>query len=71
MPKIAVGVIIGKGGDMIKRIQGETGARVQFNTSDPPDAPERVCMVTGSAEKVQMAANMIQDLVQSTMVRSF
>ena len=56
---------------MIKRIQGETGARVQFNTSDPPDAPERVCMVTGAPEKVQMAANMIQDLVQSTMVRFY
>ena len=54
---------------MIKRIQSDTGARVQFNTSDPPDAPERVCMVSGSAEKVQLAANMIQDLVQSTMER--
>lgn len=31
MPKIAVGVVIGRGGDMIKKIQAETGARVQFH----------------------------------------
>lgn len=31
MPRAAVGVVIGKGGDMIKKIQAETGARVQFH----------------------------------------
>ncbi|KRT81855.1 K Homology domain containing protein, partial [Oryctes borbonicus] len=30
VPRAAVGVVIGKGGDMIKKIQQETGARVQF-----------------------------------------
>lgn len=30
VPKAAVGVIIGKGGDMIKKIQGETGCKLQF-----------------------------------------
>lgn len=30
MPKQAVGVIIGKGGEMIKRLQMESGAKVQF-----------------------------------------
>lgn len=30
VPRTAVGVIIGKGGDMIKKIQQDTGARVQF-----------------------------------------
>lgn len=30
VPKNAVGVVIGKGGDMIKKIQMETGAKVQF-----------------------------------------
>ena len=30
VPRSAVGVIIGKGGDMIKKIQQETSARVQF-----------------------------------------
>ena len=30
MPRPAVGLVIGKGGDMIKKIQQDTGARVQF-----------------------------------------
>ena len=30
MPRTAVGMVIGKNGDMIKRIQQESGAKVQF-----------------------------------------
>lgn len=30
VPKAAVGVVIGKGGDMINQIQDITGTRVQF-----------------------------------------
>lgn len=30
VPRQAVGIVIGKGGEMIKKIQSETGARVQF-----------------------------------------
>lgn len=30
VPRQAVGLVIGKGGEMIKKIQGETGAKVQF-----------------------------------------
>lgn len=30
VPRIAVGVIIGKGGEMIKKLQSDSGARVQF-----------------------------------------
>ena len=30
MPRQGVGIVIGKGGEMIKKIQSETGAKVQF-----------------------------------------
>ena len=30
VPRQAVGLVIGKGGEMIKKIQTETGAKVQF-----------------------------------------
>lgn len=30
VPRQGVGLVIGKGGDMIKKIQAETGAKVQF-----------------------------------------
>ena len=33
VPKDIVGFVIGKSGETIKRIQAETGAKVQFNMS--------------------------------------
>ena len=30
VPRQGVGIVIGKGGEMIKKIQSETGAKVQF-----------------------------------------
>lgn len=34
VPRQGVGLIIGKGGDMIKKIQCETGAKVQFKPGE-------------------------------------
>jgi len=31
VPRAAVGIVIGKGGEMIKKIQQETGAKVRYN----------------------------------------
>ena len=70
MPRPAVGVIIGKGGDMIKKIQQDSGARVQF-TPDDGQSPDRTCSVSGPSDRVQQACNMIQDLIQSTAVSIF
>ncbi|GFS26239.1 far upstream element-binding protein 1 [Elysia marginata] len=62
VPRQGVGLVIGKGGDMIKKIQTETGAKVQFKPDDN-QTPDRVCSVTGSPDKVQQAIRMIQDLL--------
>ncbi|BFZ05963.1 hypothetical protein BsWGS_08997 [Bradybaena similaris] len=62
VPRQGVGLVIGKGGDMIKKIQSETGAKVQFKPDDG-QTPDRVCSVTGPQEKVQAAVHMIQDLL--------
>lgn len=49
MPKIAVGVVIGRGGDMIKKIQAETGARVQFHQErDDGPGDKRLVVTSGS-----------------------
>ncbi|KAG0421386.1 hypothetical protein HPB47_002725, partial [Ixodes persulcatus] len=65
----AVGVVIGKQGDMIKRIQQETGARVQFQQPQDDNAPDRVCLLTGGPEQVHHAASFIGELIQSVLNR--
>ncbi|XP_064457553.1 far upstream element-binding protein 1-like isoform X2 [Ornithodoros turicata] len=69
VPKQAVGVVIGKQGDMIKRIQQETGARVQFQQPHDDNATERVCLLTGNPEQVHHAASFIGELIQSVLAR--
>ncbi|KAL1479554.1 hypothetical protein MTO96_015885 [Rhipicephalus appendiculatus] len=69
VPKQAVGVVIGKQGDMIKRIQQETGARVQFQQPQDDNAPDRVCLLTGGPDQVHHAASFIGELIQSVLAR--
>ena len=63
------GVIIGKGGEMIKKIQTETGARLQFQQSNMPN--EQVCRISGKGEQITEARRMILDLIDSVMVSLF
>ncbi|KAL3871210.1 hypothetical protein ACJMK2_039223 [Sinanodonta woodiana] len=63
VPRTSVGIVIGKGGEMIKKIQAETGAKVQFQQDDG-QSPERVCAITGPPDRVQQAASMINELLQ-------
>ncbi|GIY18651.1 hypothetical protein CDAR_11762 [Caerostris darwini] len=65
VPKQAVGVVIGKGGDMIKKIQQDSGARVQFLNVKDEGPEDKVCVVTGSPDQIQAASNFINDLIQS------
>ncbi|CAG0883781.1 unnamed protein product [Cyprideis torosa] len=65
VPQPAVGVIIGKGGEMIKKIQTETGARLQFQQSNVPN--EQICRISGKGEQITEARRMILDLIDSVM----
>lgn len=69
VPRSMIGVVIGKGGEMIKKIQQESGARIQFRPEDEQGGPNRLCNITGSQEQTQAAANMIQELVDNTAQR--
>lgn len=68
VPKIAVGVVIGKGGDMIKKIQGETGCKLQFIQSKGDGPGDRRCIITGTKQQVEDAKRTIEDLIESVMV---
>ena len=63
-----LGLIIGKGGEMIKKIQQESGSRVQFKQEDDMGGPNRVCQVTGDDRSNETAAGMINDLIQNGIV---
>lgn len=67
VPRAAVGIVIGKGGEMIKKIQSETGCKVQFKQDDG-QSEDRLCSLTGPPDKVQAAQDMIQDLLNNSNV---
>ncbi|CAH1164508.1 unnamed protein product [Phaedon cochleariae] len=54
VPRPAVGVVIGKGGDMIKKIQAETGAKVQFQQARDEGPGDRRCYLSGNPKAVEM-----------------
>ncbi|KAJ9619305.1 hypothetical protein H2203_008634 [Taxawa tesnikishii (nom. ined.)] len=42
-----VGLIIGRAGENLRRVESETGARVQFIPAKEPNAPNRQCTISG------------------------
>ncbi|XP_071948039.1 far upstream element-binding protein 1-like isoform X2 [Antedon mediterranea] len=61
VPKFAVGIVIGRQGETIKKIQVESGARVQFQDDD--GGPERIAVVSGAEDAVMKAASEIETLI--------
>lgn len=70
VPQIAVGVVIGKGGDMIRKIQAETGCRLQFLQSNSEGPSDRQCVIQGSKQEVEDGKRKIEDLIESVLRRS-
>lgn len=67
VPKTGVGVVIGKGGDMIKKIQGETGCKLQF-IQGKGDAPgDRRCIISGTKQQVADGKRTVEELIESVM----
>ncbi|XP_050305974.1 far upstream element-binding protein 2-like isoform X2 [Anthonomus grandis grandis] len=69
VPKAAVGVVIGKGGDMIKKIQSETGCRVQFQQARDEGPGDRRCSLSGNPKQIDHARQKIEELIDSVMQR--
>ena len=69
VPKTAVGLIIGKRGDTIRKIRRDTGAKVQFNplTGSAGDAGEQIATVVGRPDQIRHAVDLINELVDTAM----
>lgn len=68
VPKIAVGVVIGKGGDMIRKIQTECGCKLQFIQGKNDEMGDRRCVIQGTRQQVEDAKRTIDGLIENVMV---
>uniref|UniRef100_A0A672HRP4 K Homology domain-containing protein n=1 Tax=Salarias fasciatus TaxID=181472 RepID=A0A672HRP4_SALFA len=59
-----IGIVIGRNGEMIKKIQNDTGVRIQFKPDDG-STPERIAQIMGPPDQAQHAAEIISDLLRS------
>uniref|UniRef100_A0A8C9FKA8 Far upstream element binding protein 1 n=1 Tax=Pavo cristatus TaxID=9049 RepID=A0A8C9FKA8_PAVCR len=64
IPRFAVGIVIGRNGEMIKKIQNDAGVRIQFKPDDGT-TPDRIAQITGPPDRCQHAAEIITDLLRS------
>lgn len=73
VPKTAVGLIIGKGGETIRKIRRDTGAKVQFNplTGSAGDAGEQIATVVGRPGQIRHAVDLINELVDTAMKSAY
>jgi len=63
VPRSAVGFIIGRGGESIKRISQESGAHVQFEKEDGSNSSECCAILQGYKSQIDRAASIICELV--------
>lgn len=53
---------------MIKKIQAESGAKVQFQQGREDGPGDRKCLLSGKHQAVEQARQRIQELIDSVMV---
>jgi len=63
VPGHKVGLVIGKGGETIKMLQDQTGAKIIIIQENTDHADQKPLRITGSPEAVQMAQARIMELL--------
>ncbi len=63
VPGHKVGLIIGKGGEMIKQLQEQSGAKIVIIQDTPEAAHEKPLRITGSPESVEIAKGLVTDIL--------
>jgi transcription antitermination factor NusA-like protein len=59
-----VGLIIGRGGENLRKVEAETGARVQFIQAKDSHVAERQCTISGSLRAREAAKDAIFSIVE-------
>ncbi|KAE8706409.1 bifunctional purine synthesis protein purC/E-like isoform X1 [Hibiscus syriacus] len=70
VPNEKVGLIIGRGGETIKGLQTRSGARIQLIPQHLPEgdgSKERTVRVTGDKKQIEIAREMIKDVMNQTV----
>ncbi|KAF9395463.1 hypothetical protein CPC16_008228 [Podila verticillata] len=67
VPGNLVGLIIGRGGENLKRIERDTGCKVQFSQDGNPGDRERFVNMIGQPAGIAEAKRQIQDIINSSM----
>ncbi|KAJ7515787.1 hypothetical protein O6H91_22G027800 [Diphasiastrum complanatum] len=65
VPNAKVGIVIGKGGETIKNLQYQSGARIQVtrDADADPNAPTRQVEIMGTSEQISRAEQLIKDVI--------
>merc|ERR1719225_1499829 len=64
VPDKMVGLIIGRGGEQITRLQAESGCKIQM-AQDSQGMPERQCTLTGPPAAIAQARSAIERIIAS------
>merc|ERR1719422_1604419 len=62
VPDNMVGLIIGRGGEQITRLQAESGCKIQMSQGSQ-GMPHRLCTLTGSPEAIGVARGLIDNII--------
>jgi len=65
IPNDKVGLVIGRGGETIKSLQADTGARIQIAKEPRPGSPNRMVTLSGSEEQIRVAEKEVFGLIES------
>jgi len=63
VPNECVGLVIGKGGEMIRQLQLKTGVRISVAKAVIPETNQRNVFVEGSLSKYDQAKQMIGKVI--------
>lgn len=63
VPNECVGLIIGKGGETIRQLQQESGAKIQVAKKEMQNTGVRNVFVDGPADRYEAAKKLIENIV--------